>query len=250
LGKSFFNELSPINVLLPKGNYASRITNIEGKYLVWNFFTSERDPSRIIPPPTELIVEDDGQLHLKSYENFDQKVKITKKASQLLPLLRLLKNPSAKTKIMNRETTMETKSGYEIFLVKPSATDFRLNYSICLNGFGKTGIIFRADSEANGHYISLDLMQGTAQGRVWGERTDGGIEKSFSYINIQTNHFRTTDTLKYDVEVIGFGGYIELSINQRIVLRYVDTKYMIQGSLGFYVESARISITNLVLDIL
>ena len=238
------------NVLLPKGNYALRIIVSEGKYLVWNFFTSERDPSRILPPPTEMIVAEDGQLYLKSYWCFDKKIQKTKSGSEIFPLQRILNNPTANITKSEKMLLLETKSGYEIFYIHPSASDFRLRYTIQMNGFGKTGVVFRADSETNGHYISLDLVNGMAQGRLWGEEPEGGIEKSFSYIIIQSNHFKTTEKMTYNVEVIGFGGYIELSINEHIILRYVETKYMQQGSLGFYVESASTTLTDVSLGIL
>jgi hypothetical protein len=54
--------------------------------------------------------------------------------------------------------------------------------------------------------------------------------------------------LIYHVEVIAFGGYFELSIDGKIILRFVDTTYMTQNFLGFYVESALIKISNLTLD--
>ena len=238
------------NVLLPQGNYAARITPFGDKLLVWNFFTNRSQAGRttILPPPTELQVAEDGQLYLKSYNTFDKKVKKTFDRKTLLPVTRILKNQTANVETKQEEMILESISGYEIFYFKEKSTDFRLRFNITMEGMGKCGIIFRSDMEANGHYISLDLRNGQTQARVWGEKENAGIEESFWYKIIQSNHFLSNAAESQEVEVIAFGGYIELSINKKIVLRYVDTDYMSQDFLGLYVESARISICETVLQ--
>jgi beta-fructofuranosidase len=240
------------NVLLPKGNYAARIIRVDDRYLLWNFFTNHQAElqTTILPPPTELKTEENGELYLTSYWRFDEKVKKNLSGDQLFPMRQIFGNSTADTAQGNDGVILESRSGYEIFYVKPMATDFRLRYSIYLEGLGKTGIVFRADEEANGHYLSLDLIHGFAQGRIWGERLNGGIENAFFYQTIQNNKFEPKKREYRQIEIIAFGGYIELSINGKIILRYVETSYMEQTALGFYVESAKIDITNLSLDIL
>ena len=241
------------NVLLPRGNYAARITKVDDYYLVWTFFTNRSQAGRttILPPPTELHVADDGQLYLKSYRAFDKKVKSRKTSKDLLPVQRILNNYTVNIKQQENESTLfSSESGYEIFYLKKQATDFRLRFSLCMEGVGKCGLIFRADMEANGHYISLDMINGQAQGRVWGENEGGGIENAFCYRIIQSNHFKVVKKEYLDIEVIVFGGYIELSINGKITLRYVETSYMDQDFLGLYVESATISMINPSLEII
>jgi len=238
------------NVLLPRGNYAARILPTGGKFLVWNFFNSLSDPVKILPPPIELIVKENGQLSLRSYWLFDRKVKRSVPEKDLFPLQRLLKNPTAGIHKEENKLHMETTSGYEIFLLKEKATDFRLKYRLSFNGPGKTGLIFRSDREGSGHYISLDLIAGLAQARIWGTRENSGIENTFRYEIIQDNHFTADPGKPAQVELLTFGGYIELSINGSVVLRYVDTTYIEQESLGYYVESAGIRIEGLKLEIL
>jgi len=46
---------------------------------------------------------------------------------------------------------------------------------------GKNSTIFRADTESNGHYLSLDFINGQFQGRIWGENKEGNIENTFLY---------------------------------------------------------------------
>jgi beta-fructofuranosidase len=118
-----------------------------------------------------------------------------------------------------------------------------------MEGLGKMGVLFRSDEEANAYYISLDLNNGLAQARLWGAREQiEDIEYSFRYIDIQSSHFKIDKELIYHIEVIAFGGYLELSIDGKIILRFVDTTYIDQSYLGFYVESALIKISNLTLD--
>ncbi|MDA3956401.1 hypothetical protein [Oceanispirochaeta sp.] len=240
------------NVLLPKGNYASRITKMEDTYLLWNFFTDRNKAVRttILPPPTELQVAEDGQLFLQSYSLFDKKVQLSIPQDECLPLQRVLKNQTADVRHEAEDVILESLSGYEIFFLEKQSTDFRLKFTMSMVGVGKWGIVFRSDSQTNGHFISLDLINGQAQGRTWGERPGAEIENFFSYKVIQSNHFDSIKDGDCDIEVIAFGGYIELSIEGKIVLRYVETSYMDHDFLGFYVESAAICLKAVALDLL
>lgn len=259
------------NVLLPKGNYAARVTRETGdqhtelrgdagesvkeddeQLLLWNFFYNRDEAQRttILPPPTELCATAEGELYLTSYRGFNKKVLESYSAEALYPLTHMLKNPTATSEQTNSSAVLSNTSGYEIFLLQKKASDFRLRYTVALEGVGKTGIVFRSDTEANAHYISLDLLHGYAQGRVWGQNHGGSIENSFTYIIVQDNKFDAPDKKYCHIELIAFGGYIELSINKRLVLRYVDTHYIEQEEIGFYVESAEIAITAITLETL
>lgn len=238
------------NVLLPQGNYAARVTDYGDCKLLWNFFTNREEVKRttILPPPTELKCDKDGQLYLTSYRRFDEKVQQCFETETLFPVRQLLANPTASANHENRGMFLTSKSGYEIFLLNRRCTDFRLRVSLSLEGVGKMGIVLRSDLEANAHFISLDMIHGFAQGRVWGEKTDGGIEDSFYYATVQDNKFKPKNKEYREIEVIAYGGYIELSVNSRVVLRYVETSYISQEHLGFYVESAQIHITEISLE--
>ena len=253
-GSLFGNYESPgDNVLLPQGNYAARITREENRLLLWNFFNTTRsgNPARILPPPVEVKVAEDGSLFLGSYGGFDRKTTVSLDQKQVLPMRRILKNPTAG--IIPREDgfNLSSVSGYEVFLSSRSAVNARLSFRIRQERPGKTGILLRSDEEANACYFSLDLINGFAQSRLWGVNTDGNnFESAFRYTELQHGTFRPGSETGCDVEVISFGGYFELSVDRQIVLRFVDTTYMENAKLGFYVESADVSITRLKLDIL
>jgi beta-fructofuranosidase len=250
--KELFGEYEAFynNVLLPRGNYAARITRDGETYLVWSFYSPHPggEGSRLLPPPKELVVNKDGHLELKSFSGFDQKVLQRKNHNALLPFRRVLKNPTAHLSNGIECSELKTTSGYEVFFFNHQALNFRLRVQIQMNGQGKTGFVFRSDSKANGYYVSLDLVSGLAQIRIWGHQKEGTVEESFEYENLQDNHFPISSHLLYDVEIICFGGYIELSVDNRVVLSLVDTMYMSSSDLGVYVESACIRLNNLCIE--
>ncbi|MDA3833267.1 MAG: hypothetical protein PF495_07700 [Spirochaetales bacterium] len=241
------------NVLLPKGNYAGRIIVEDDQRLLWNFFnTTQRGKFvRILPPPVEVKVTENKTLMLTSYRGFDDKRLETIVQDELLPLHPILHNPTAYMEEAADSFTLASISGYEIFLSRHECINGRLRFQITMEGSGKMGVLFRSDDEANAYYISLDLITGLAQARIWGARDAvGDVEYAFQYITMQRNHFTPHKKLSYQIEVIAFGGYFELSIDGKIILRLVDTTYMDQAYLGFYVESAIIEISSLKLDML
>jgi beta-fructofuranosidase len=241
------------NVLLPRGNFAARFTQQDKKVLLWNFFNANGSGAsiRILPPPVELKVADDNTLFIKSYSGFNEKVVKKIKQKDFLPMRRILKNPTASLVEEDNSFSISCESGYEIFLAACSSINFRLRFKIRMKGIGKTGILFRSDDQANSYYISLDLINGLAQGRLWGVRTEGyHFEKSFQYMELQQAPFKYSSDVSYLVEIISFGGYFELSIEGKVILRFVDTTYMFHDKLGFYVESANINISDLTLDFL
>lgn len=238
------------NVLLPQGNYAARVIKDQDHILLWNFFTNRSEVRRttILPPPTEIRCEEDGQLYMTSYLKFNEKVQELYQAQSLVPLHQLLANPTASATHENGGMRLISESGYEIFLLSQHCANFRLRFSVALDGVGKMGVVFRSDLEANAHYISLDMIHGFAQARVWGVKSDGGIEDSFYYAVVQDNKFEPRKREYRQIEVVAFGGYIELSVNSRVVLRYVETSYINQEHIGFYVESAQLHITGFQLE--
>lgn len=238
------------NVLLPKGNYAARITKDEDSYLVWNFFTSDLpgEGGHLFPPPKNIVIGKDGHLELQSFSGFDKKVTTRWEQDALTPIRRVLKNPTAKAYIESDQIFLQANSGYELFFLNKNSLNFRLRFNISMQGVGKTGVMCKADNDANGYFISLDLINGFAQIRSWGQCNNGDFDKAFEYKNIQENNFHISPKLTYRIEVICFGGYIELSIDDRIALSLVDTFYMSLSELGIYLESAQVTINNLMLE--
>ncbi|MBN1649222.1 MAG: hypothetical protein JW874_14390 [Spirochaetales bacterium] len=243
-------EANTDNVLLPKGNYAGRITESDGKYLLWSFFNSiHKDlQTRILPPPVELSADDNGKLHVTSFSGFNDKIKDHFSQGELLPFRKMLDNPTAGYSA--DRTLLYTRSGYEIFYSSRSVYSARISANIKMKGPGKTGLVLRGDEETNGCYVSLDLKRGIAQARIWGRKDSEDIEHLFYYRNLQRNHFSVNPSLSYHISILCFGGYFELSIDGGLVLRFVDTNYMEESNWGFYVESAEIEISGLKMDVM
>lgn len=238
------------NVLLPKGNYAARITKDDDEYLVWNFFISNHEEGyvRLFPPPKSIYIGKDGFLKLKSFSGFDKKVISCWLQNSLTPLVAALKNPAARSSIRKSYIQLESFSGYEIFFFKRQPINFRMRFRIRMQGVGKTGIICKADENTNGYYISLDLINGFAQIRAWGQQKVADLDKAFYFDNLQTNHFPATKELSYRIQLICYGGYIELSIDGRIILSLVDTQHIASSRLGLYLESAKITLKHVTLE--
>ncbi|MBN2441256.1 MAG: hypothetical protein JXJ04_07910, partial [Spirochaetales bacterium] len=134
--------------------------------------------------------------------------------------------------------------------LKKSYLNFRLRCVASMEGRGKFGICFRMDGEGNGYFISLDMINGFAQIRSWGQNEGNVMDKAFHYKNIQINHFTAHPGRAYSLEVIAIGGYIEFSINKQITLSLIDTCFLQKNHIGFYVESAYVRIKNLTVEVL
>ena len=239
------------NLLLPQGNYAARILKeSEEEYLVWNFFMNSDDEERkrLLPPPKRLVINDDGRLLLASSGVFDSRVKEYYTYNHLVPVETLLNNATARFKLFHSAFTIETECGYEIFLLQKSFLNFRLRFSAIMEGRGKFGIAFRLDECGSGYFISLDMINGVAQIRSWGSNDGQMMDKATHYKNIQINSFQPNPGRAYNLETIVIGGYIEFSINKQVILSLIDTLYMNDRRIGFYVESACMRIKNLSLE--
>ena len=241
------------NVLLPQGNYAARfLKESDDRYTVWNFFfdRSSGEGQRLLPPPKELAVADDGRLLLQSFKGFDARVSARVALPDLLPVTAVFGNRTAASEADGQAITIETRSGYEVFLLDPACDDFRLGASLVMQGKGKTGLVFRMDAEGNGYFVSLDMVNGLAQVRAWGRHPQATFNNAFLYHNMQQNHFPANPRRAYDVMLLVFGGYIELSIDGYIVLSLIDTTFTEGRRLGFYVESAAVRVADVRLDVL
>ena len=121
------------NVLLPKGNYAVRITRDDNRILLWNFYISGDDNSsgRILPPPVELKHRKDGTLFLASYSGFENKRTGIVEESDLLPLRRILMNPTAKIEEKPEFIEISSVSGYEIYYLNASEGTFAFAAGFC-----------------------------------------------------------------------------------------------------------------------
>jgi beta-fructofuranosidase len=240
------------NVLLPQGNYAARVCWDEDRYLLWNFFYKGLKPKgeHFMAPPKELVVTDDGQLRPKSFEGFQSMISHSLDASKLLPLEQLFMSPHASSATKDSSCSpcwLASESSFEVFLLQGEYQNVILSGELSMEGQGKCGLVLRINDEGDGYYLSLDLFKGLAQLRAWRYNPDGGIEEAFHYQPLQAAYYIATQD-PHSFCLLAYEQYIEFSLNGYVLLSLADDQFE-RGKLGFYVESARIRVTNLQLHV-
>ena len=238
------------NVILPQGNYAARVCHDGERVLIWNFFYKGRTTQgdHMLPPPKELVVDENGELRLSSFHGFDAKVEKCLEAGDLTPLEPLLDNPSASGDVQDASCWFGTESGFEAFLLQGSYRDVRFSGELHLEGHGKLGLVLRLDNEGNGYYLSLDVFKGIAQLRAWQATPDGSFESSFQYDQLQAAHYVATPG-PYPFQLLTYGNYLEFCLNGEVLLTLADDHFR-AGRVGFYAESARVRVEKVKLEVL
>jgi beta-fructofuranosidase len=236
------------NVLLGEGNYAGRICPDPGGFLIWSFFTrdsSARDVANILPPPKRLVRTPSGLLRVQSFEKILQRAIGDVQTDVLQPL-----NPSAAPHQCGPHgdcTRISGCSGFQAFLFDGQLDSCCLSASVILSGPGKCGIVLRLNRETHdAYYLSLDLMKGVAQIRDWGTDDAATGEKMMRFESLQSGYWYSEHPGKADIQLIAFGSYLELSIDNRVVLCLANSRYE-AGAVGFYVESAELELRNVAL---
>lgn len=237
--QSFHSDL-----LLPGGNYAARVIDHNGRYLVYNFYFSNKDIShkRVLPPPKELDVDDDGRLYLKSHNGWNNKVTSHRKGISSKNINVSLHNPTASCKDIENGIDVASVSGYEIFNIERPAANFAWKGNIALKGLGKCGFVLNEDGKGNGYYISLDFLNGYTRIRAWGPNYSD-MTQDFIFTKLQSNLFKTNDDLTHEFKLIYYGNYIEFSIDNKVQLSLVDDIFS-EGGIGVYVASAQAIVTD------
>ena len=242
------------NVLLPRGNYAGRISRDDRGWLIWNVYsrTANRKQSNLMPPPKRLVRQPDGLLHGVSFEGFDKRVLKPISLEGLKPLqcCQAASHPRAETSLEWRDETLllVNEAGFQSFVFPENVDSFRLRAQIKLVGLGKCGLVARMDRESrDGYYLSLDLLKGIAQLRAWGTNCQATGEEVMNFRTIQAAYWRVHNPGQARLELLMFGSYVECSIDGRVVLSLVDEVYG-QGAVGFYLESARAFIHDISLE--
>jgi beta-fructofuranosidase len=238
------------NVLLPQGNYAARVCHDGDRWLVWNFFFKGKvtDGEHLLPPPKELRSDADGELYLRSFRGFDQRVKRTAEAGDLLPLEILFGQEAAHTEVRDGVALFGCESGFETFLLPGEHRDFRLTGELHMDGTGKVGLVLRISPEADGYYLSLDLKKGIAQLRGWATRSGGTGEGAFLYTPLQSSYYEP-HLDPHPFSLIAYGSYLEFSMDHKVLLSLADEGFS-EGRVGFYTESAGLRIHGLRLETL
>ena len=106
----------------------------------------------------------------------------------------------------------------------------------------------RLSEEGDGYYISLDPFKGLSQIRYWAQNPGGGIEEAFQYHPLQAS-YQVPRPGPIPFTLIAYGTYIELSLYGYVVLTLSDERRHL-GRVGFYAESSRFRVADLVLETL
>lgn len=234
------------NVLLPTGNYAGRICRDDKGLLLFSFFTPgevDRTKYNLMPPPKRIEQLDDGQLVVRTFEGFESLHFSELEFPRVCPLKH--NDDGACVMMRDRRLTIGNRSGYQIFAFEEDVSNFELEATIEIEGDGKCGLVFRVNRETHdGYYVSLDLFKGVAQLRSWGTGPDGSQEQMMQFYGLQAGYWVTNPRGRAQVKLLTYGSYIELCIGGCIILTLADQTFE-EGALGFAVESADLTITDI-----
>jgi beta-fructofuranosidase len=236
------------NVLMPQGNYAARVaTGPDGTILVWNFFFSHGHihGDHLLPPPKELTTDSAGRLRLVSFRGFDEHVIGVLEADALTPLEQLLGYVEVPPEDMQL-SRLRSDTGFEAFLIRNEHADYRLTGTIHTESDGKFGLVMHLQPDGDGYYISIDPEKGVTQIRYWAARDGGTLDEAFEYEQLQAS-YQIPRPGPIPFSLIAYGNYIELSLYDRIALTLADDR-LDRGRVGFYLESSRLSLTDLRLE--
>ncbi|MBY5956666.1 family 43 glycosylhydrolase [Membranicola marinus] len=232
------------DVLMPQGNYAARIIQDNEHVLIYNFYYLNREINykRVLPPPKEVAVDQKGRLYLKSFYGWENNIQNTIYQPDFADVIPTFKNSTASMEIQSQKWTFQSISGYEAYAFQKPADNFIWEGELHLEGMGKSGFVLNIDEDGNGYFISMDFVNGYVQIRRWGFNPDDYLN-NFKFDNLQTGLFKPSPDRKIQFRLIRYGYYIELSIDDRVILTLVD--YQFEGDLiGLYSASSILSMSN------
>jgi beta-fructofuranosidase len=233
------------NVLLPRGNYAARTMQDGARTLIYTFYIdglNVENGARSLPPPKELRKRADGRLELVSYHRWEEKVRGSVPLSKDL-FHPCLENPTAGFEAEGEPIRFSCRSGFELFTAPAGEGSWIWEMEWQTLRQGDCGLVFGLDDLLNGYFISLDTERGTAQLRAWGNRLER-VFQNYIYESLQIGDFTPMPDRRYQIRLIRWRGYIELSVNGVVRLSLVDARFS-GRSLGIYLESAEITLTSL-----
>ncbi|MBS1609636.1 MAG: glycosyl hydrolase family 32 [Bacteroidetes bacterium] len=238
------------DVILPQGNYAARIVQDGDHILVYNFFYAygKIDALRVLPPPKELSTDKEGRLQLKSYYRWEKMVLATVVQKEFGATKVLFNNPTATSAMVDDKWICGSRSGYEIFCFQKPSESFIWEGILTLEGMGKFGIVTDMDNEGNGYYISFNVKNNQVQIRVWGFNPMNN-RQNFIFNDLQAGFFSFVNPDSFRFRLIRYGHYIELSIEDIVILTLVDYTYT-HNNIGLYSASSVISLQQSIIKIL
>lgn len=234
------------NVLLASGNYAGRICHDDKGWLLFGFFTpgsQGRTVHNLMPPPKRLRRLPSGHLTASTFEGFEDRIQSEVTVEQLIPIRE--NGCSDCVRESNGDFRIGCQSGFQAQTLQEDLSCFDLRADLRKIGEGKCGIVFRINRETHdGYFLSLDLFKGVAQMRAWGSGAAGSGENMMQFQPLQAGFWETAERGVASIRLIAYGSYLELAINDRVVLSLADQTFLF-GAVGFYVESAEMEISNL-----
>jgi beta-fructofuranosidase len=218
--------------------------------LLYNFYFAHGkiDALRVLPPPKEINADEDGRLFLTSYYRWEQMVQRTVLQKEIDKVEVLLSNPTASYSMSPEKWTFGSRVGYEIFCFQTPSPSYIWEGLLTVEGLGKLGLVCNIDKEGNGYFIAIDIKYGRTQIRAWGFNPLNN-RQNFIFNNIQSGFFETDDKRSVRFKLISYGNYIELSINNVVILTLMDYTYS-GGEIGVYTASSVISLENSIIKVL
>ncbi len=249
---AFFGDYQSfdLDILLPQGNYAARIVQDGNHLLVYNFFYAygKIDALRVLPPPKEIDADENGRLILKTYYRWEEMVTKTIQQCAIKEIEHLLSNPASSSSLEPDHWRFESKRGYEIFCFEKPSTSYIWEGLLTVEGMGKLGLVCDIDKYGNGYFISIDMLHGLVEIRAWGFNPLNN-RQNFIFNNIQSGFFYAIRKNTFYFKLIRYGHYIELSINDIVILTLMDYTYSGSG-IGLYSASSVIALQNSIVKIL
>jgi len=233
-------------VLLAKGNYAGRVCHDPKGILLWNFYTKDvgSRAENLLPPPKRIERSENGQLRARRFEGIADRVT----GALDTGCLHSLKGDRKEAFCRIGDGSLEpvSEAGFQGFVFDQEASCFRMRCRLSLTGIGKCGILCRVDPQSHdGYYLSLDLLKGIAQFRYWGTDVTKSGENMMRFESLQEGFWRATTIQNIEVQLVAFGSYHELSVDGGVILSLADSTFS-SGLLGFYVETAKVEVNDLV----
>ena len=238
------------NVLLPKGNYAARITFDGTRVLLYSFYIDGQkveEGTRSLPPPKELRRREDGKLELLSYYRWAEKIQ----SARALPgeaFHPRLGNPSAGAETAPDGLACRSRSGFEVFTAGIEGAAWIWDGIWQTRQQGRCGLVFGLDDQVSGYFIFLDTERGNVRVLIWGARPER-VFQNYVFENLQTGEFSPVDDRRHRFRLIRWRSYIELSLDGVVRLALVDPRCT-GRNLGVFVESGEVVLSGLVLHTL
>src|SRR5690606_20536867 len=125
---------------------------------------------------------------------------------------------------------------------------FRLEMDLQMITDSKCGLAFRFDRKSHdGYYIRLNLFMGVADAIRWSKGPFGSADQMMQFHIMQSGNWRVTREGAARLKLVAYGSYIELSVENRVVLALADQQFE-DGAIGISVETGRARATDVQLE--